>query len=84
MWIPCQRHILSVSCHVKIAGTGAYLHILQKPRDGRCFCICHITSIFLKIKAKTSTGMSLMDMVELVPTMRKSKVYLRINKNSYK
>ena len=30
MWIPCQRHILSVSCHVKIAGTGAYLHILQK------------------------------------------------------
>ena len=43
-----------------------------------------ITSIFLKIKAKTSTGMSLMDMVELVPTMRKSKLYLRINKNSYK
>ena len=30
MWIPCQRHILSVSCHVKIAGKGAYLHILQK------------------------------------------------------
>ena len=30
MWIPCQRHILSVSCHVKIAGAGAYLHILQK------------------------------------------------------
>ena len=30
MWIPCQRHILSVSCHVKIAGTGAILHILQK------------------------------------------------------
>ena len=30
MWIPCQRHILSVSCHVEIAGTGGFLHILQK------------------------------------------------------
>ena len=50
MWIPCQRHILSVSCHVKIAGTGAYLHILQKQEMDAVIAFVTLCQYFEDIK----------------------------------